>query len=463
MRTDNSFRNTLHFYNRAGFGTTFKDGEKQGRHSLERTVDKYIESSSATKPLNVVTFVQPANYKMLSDDEKKAFNKLRGDQNLLLNTSFIQRFLDPKTALRERMTLFWHGHFACRDNNPVYSQQLNNLERQYALENFRELLIAVSQSPAMLQFLNNQQNVKAHPNENFARELMELFTIGRGNYTESDIKESARAFTGWKHDETGAFKFNAKVHDPGTKTFMGRTGTFQGEDIIDILLSRKETATFLAGKIYAYLVSDVPLPRRISDLGDYYFASGYNTGALVKHILTSDWFYADDVIGKKIKSPAELLGILNKCFAVNYKDPKTLIYLQQLLGQTLFNPPNVSGWKGGRNWINTSSLLFRMKVPSMMLNSGIIEFQGKPDPEEEALIAFNKKNGATVQKKMNTSVDWNAFLTALPDPVSQGQLIEYFLPSGLDTNKRHKILSTNTGDLQRIVIQLISTPEYQLF
>ena len=133
----------------------------------------------------------------------------------------------------EKMTLFWHNHFACRSNNALYAQQLNNIQRSYALGNFRDMVLEVSKSPAMLQFLNNQQNQKGHPNENFARELMELFTIGRGNYTEQDIKESARAFTGWGFDKDGAFKLRPFQHDDGEKTFMGKTGNLNGEDIIN--------------------------------------------------------------------------------------------------------------------------------------------------------------------------------------------------------------------------------------
>lgn len=462
MKTENSLQNTMHLFYRAGFGCSYTAALKIADHSIEKMVKNYFTASSANKPLTGADFVYPENFKIMEADEKKTVVRNREQQLQTLNASWLARFSDPETQLRERLTLFWHGHLACRVENPVLMQELNNIQRTYAMENYKDLLLAVSKSAAMLQFLNNQQNKKGHPNENFAREVMELFTIGRGNYTETDIRESARAYTGWSHDKDFKFKFNEKNHDTGPKTFMGRTGNFTGEDIIDIILSRPETAHFLATKLYAYLVSDTPDAGNIQELAQIYYQSNYNTGELVKHMLNASWFYAPKNIGNKIKSPVEFIAILNKTFNVTYADPKTTYYLQQLLGQTLFNPPNVSGWKGGKAWIDTSSLLFRMKIPSVILNSGVIDFQGKHDPEEEALIALQKKTPTTLQKKVSSVVDWNDFLHSLPEPVSQTELITYLLPSGLNQSERSKALINNPSDLKGIVVELISTPEYQL-
>lgn len=462
MKTENSLSNTLHMYYRAGFGCSYTEALKVADHSIEKMVKNYFKSAVANKPIEAATFKYPENFKMLMGEEKKAVQKEREQQKLNLNVAWLARFSDPETQLRERLTLFWHGHLACRVDDPMLMQELNNIQRTYALENFKDLILGVSKSAAMLNFLNNQQNRKNHPNENFAREVMELFTIGRGNYTETDIRESARAYTGWQHDKDLKFVFNEKNHDAGSKTFMGKTGNFTGENIIDIILARPETAHYLATKLYTYLVSDTPDPAHITELAGIYYQSNYHTGELVRHILSADWFYEPQNRGTKIKSPVEFIAILNKTFNVTYSDPKTPFYLQQLLGQTLFNPPNVSGWAGGKAWIDTSSLLFRMKIPSVILNSGLIEFQGKHDPEEEAQIAMQKKAPSAMQKRVSSVVNWDEFLNTLPSPVSQTDLITYLLPSGMNQQEREKVLTLNRSDLKGVIVELISTPEYQL-
>lgn len=462
MTTGNSLQNTMHLYYRAGFGCSYADAEKTAHHSIEKMVKNHFKNATANKPITAAQFTYPENFKSLTGDEKKAVQKEKDQQKQNLNVTWLTRFSDPETALRERLTLFWHGHLACRVDNPMQMQELNNIQRNFALENFKDLLLAVSKSAAMLDFLNNQQNKKNHPNENFAREVMELFTIGRGNYSENDIRESARAYTGWQHDKDFKFTFNVKNHDASPKTFMGQKGNFTGEDIIDILLSKPATARFLATKIYTYLVNDVPDQQQITDLADIYYKSSYHTGELVKHILSSDWFYSAQNTGNKIKSPVEFIAILNKTFNISYTDPKSLFYLQQLLGQTLFNPPNVSGWAGGKAWIDTSSLLFRMKIPSVILSSGLIEFQGKHDPEEEALIALQKKTPSAIQKRMSSVVDWSAILNSFPESISQSDLITYLLPAGMSETQRRSMLSTDRADLKGVIVELISTPEYQL-
>lgn len=462
MNTANSLQNTMHLYYRAGFGCSYADAEKTAHHSIEIMVRNHFKNATANKPILAAQFLYPENFRSLIGDEKRAVQKEKDQQKQNLNVAWLTRFSDPETELRERLTLFWHGHLACRVDNPMQMQELNNIQRNFALENFKDLLLAVSKSSAMLDFLNNQQNKKNHPNENFAREVMELFTIGRGNYTENDVRESARAYTGWQHDKDFKFVFNLKNHDSGSKSFMGQVGTFTGEDIIDILLSKPATARFLATKIYSYLVNDTPNQQQISELADIYYKSNYHTGELVKHILTSDWFYTSQNTGTKIKSPVEFIAILNKTFNISYTDPKSLFYLQQLLGQTLFNPPNVSGWAGGKAWIDTSSLLFRMKIPSVILNSGLIEFQGKHDPEEEALIALQKKTPSAIQKKISSIVDWGVILNSFPESISQSELITYFLPAGMNKTQRSSMLSPDRADLKGVILELISTPEYQL-
>ncbi|RYD68844.1 MAG: DUF1800 domain-containing protein, partial [Sphingobacteriales bacterium] len=337
------------------------------------------------------------------------------------------------SPLREKMTLFWHGHFACRSNNPMYAQQLNNIQRQHGLGSFRTLLIEVSKSPAMLQYLNNQQNKKGKPNENFARELMELFTLGRGNYTENDIKESARAFTGWTYDKDGTFFFRKNQHDDGTKTFFGKIGNFEGENIIDIILDKPETATFISRKIYKFFVNDTPNEEHVKELANHFYNAKYDISEMMRKLFTADWFYSPENVGTKIKSPSEFLIGLSREFFVTYNKPQVLIQLQSSLGQYLFNPPNVAGWPGGQNWIDSSSLMLRMRIPSLVLNDGEIDFSGKADPEDEAVIALSRtattmaNNTKKPKSYVNAQADWPKFLDNLPKGVTPVELTEFLL------------------------------------
>src|SRR5262249_34193319 len=191
--------------------------------------------------------------------------------------------------------------------NIFYQQGLLDVIRRNALGNFGDLLKEVSKSAAMLFFLNNQQNRKDHPNENFAREVMELFTMGRGNYTEQDIKEAARAFTGWGANAGGEFVFRKFQHDTGEKTVLGKSGNFDGDNIIDILIENKQTARFITRKIYRYFVNDEVNEAIVDKLANKFYQSNYDISELMKEIFSSDWFYDPKNIGSRIKSPVELI------------------------------------------------------------------------------------------------------------------------------------------------------------
>jgi uncharacterized protein (DUF1800 family) len=197
----NNSRYIKHLYARAGFGIRFEDLHDHENWTIKKSVRKLFKASEKSTPITVLTEnIDLRNHQNLTDDQKKAIQQDRNAQEKALNNAWTKQLDETDAQLREKMTLFWHNHFACNIGNAYYEQELNNIERDNALGNFKTLLLQVSQSPAMLQFLNNQQNQKGHPNENFAREVMELFTLGRGHYTEQDIKESARAYTGWAYD-----------------------------------------------------------------------------------------------------------------------------------------------------------------------------------------------------------------------------------------------------------------------
>ncbi|WP_421945260.1 DUF1800 domain-containing protein [Pedobacter sp.] len=479
MSPKDNFYKVKHLYSRAGFGISYKDLQKLSRKNYEKVVDTLLKTPKEQDDISLIDNVaskqqmlmQSGLYakKDLTDEEKKQRQeivKMQNERSRDLNIAWVEKMINTSTPLREKMTLFWHGHFACRSNNPMFAQQLNNIQRANSLGSFKTLLVEVSKSPAMLQYLNNQQNRKGKPNENFARELMELFTLGRGNYAEQDIKESARSFTGWMYDKDGSFIFRPNLHDTQPKTFFGKTGNFDGENIIDIILQKPETAMFISRKIYKFFVNDTPNETHVKDLADTFFTSGYDISAMMKKLFTADWFHSPENVGTKIKSPAEFLVGLSREFYVTYNKPQVLIQLQSSLGQYLFNPPNVAGWPGGQNWIDSSSLMLRMRIPSLVLNDGEIDFSGKADPEDEAVIAQSKAATASVNAQVkpksyvDAKADWPKFLESLPKGTTPIELAEFLLQPKLN-NKITTMISDNKG-LRSTSVELTSMPEYQL-
>ncbi|WP_372976695.1 DUF1800 family protein [Mucilaginibacter sp.] len=450
-----------HLYARAGFGLRFADLQQAQHLTVKQTTDQLFKASGEIRQLNVVA--TNSSYKDADDAlTKKMFLQQQRQLEKDLNIAWVTQMSSGDSQLREKMTLFWHNHFACRTQNPWYAQQLNNIHREHALGNFRTMLLQVSQAPAMLQFLNNQQNKKGHPNENFARELMELFTIGRGNYTEQDIKESARAFTGWGFNNNGEFAERKFLHDAGPKTFMGKSGNFTGADIIDTLLQKKETANFICTKLYKYLVNDTPDPKHINTMADVFYNSNYEITPVLKLIFTADWFYADKNIGNIIKSPVDFIVGLSRQFYVDYKNPDVLLQFQRTLGQVLFNPPNVAGWPGGKSWIDSSSLMYRIKIPSTVLSDGVIDFKGKTDPEDEAVLAAIPNTNA--RKDVNTPAqsqpNWDDFLAAIPPGTSKAAIAHVLLATPISNNLMQMI--NKATNIKAMAIELVSTPEYQL-
>jgi uncharacterized protein (DUF1800 family) len=292
-----------HLYCRAGFGSSpniLKDLPKNRKY----VVESLFANSKSTTPLKIdLSFIDGVTQKDLKNNPKLAQElRVKSRKKIaVLNYAWMNRLIQPKELLRERMTLFWVNHFVCKDNHVVYAQKFNNTLRSHALGDFRGFVKAISKEAAMLKYLNGKQNRKAKPNENFARELMELFTLGEGQYSEKDIKESARAFTGYNHDYKGDFKFRAKQHDEGIKTFLGKSGNFSGDDIIDIILENKQCARYISDKIYRYFVNPKSNKKHIEAMTDVFYKD-YNIENLMRFVLLSDWFYHEKNIGAKLKS-----------------------------------------------------------------------------------------------------------------------------------------------------------------
>src|SRR3954468_24011627 len=322
--------------------------------------------------------------KDLSDQEKKKLRQASRESIKSLNLAWLNEMINSQAQLREKMSLFWHGHFASRNLNILYQQQLLDAIRRNALGNFGDMLKEVSKSAAMINFLNNNQNRKDHPNENFAREVMELFTMGRGNYTEQDVKEAARAFTGWGATAKGEFVFRRFQHDYGSKTVLGKTGNFDGDEVLEILLEQKQTARFISQKIYRFFVNDTLDQQKADWLADRFYKSDYDIGKLMEDIFTGDWFYDEKNIGCKIKSPVELLVGIQRMLPMKLENEEALLLLQRLLGQILFYPPNVAGWPGGKTWIDSSTLMMRMRIPQLINDRD--EFNIKPKTDDDQMM-----------------------------------------------------------------------------
>ncbi|NUM42001.1 MAG: DUF1800 domain-containing protein, partial [Leptospiraceae bacterium] len=335
-----------HLFWRAGFGLSAEEWTERRNWSISQAVNHLFEAAKKAKP-PVAQSGANTPEDTGQPGKEALLEKIKEERKLvaLQGSDWLQRMADPaQSALLERVALFWHGHFACQTRfSLLATAQLNTL-RTHALGSFRELTVAMARDVSMIRFLNNQQNRKDRPNENFARELMELFTIGRGNYTEKDVKEAARAFTGWSSNLRGEFLFRPGQHDYGVKTFMGQSGRFDGEDIIDRLLEKRATAEFITRKVYRYFVSEQVDEGIVAGLSKRFYESDYQTETLLREIFESDWFYAPKNMGSKIKSPADLLaGILRK-LKIRFENELSLVFVQRALGQVLFNPPNVAGW-----------------------------------------------------------------------------------------------------------------------
>jgi uncharacterized protein (DUF1800 family) len=405
-----------------------------------------------------------------SAEEKRKIREKNREDLKSLNLAWLDEMVHSEAQLREKLSFFWHGHFASRNINIFFQQQLLDIIRQNATGSFRKLLHEVSRSASILSFLNAQQNKKDHPNENFAREVMELFTMGRGNYTETDVKEAARAFTGWSANTRGEFIFRRFQHDNGKKTVLGKTGNFKGEDVIDILLEEKATASFITQKIYRFFVNDIPDKERIKWLSERFYSSDYNISSLMDDIFTSSWFYDEKNIGTRIKSPVELLAGIQRILPMKIENPDTLLNMQRILGQLLFYPPNVAGWPGGKTWIDSSTLMMRLRLPQLLDQKDNLNISAKSDDDQMMGMAANEKNQVgRMGRNIKANIQWDLYLKNF-DKLSSGSLtpaIKDILLQGKSKTPDDVLRSFADGTekknfVQTLTLQVMSLPEYQM-
>lgn len=367
-----------YFLTRTGFAP---DSQAIGTYvglSRAQAVDKLLATARVAPVTPMPAWVvEPiptrAQERALDPDARRAEGAERAHRYEALRGWWIREMVATPSPLTERMTLFWHGHFTSGQDKVPYPQLMarqNALLRRYALGNFAQMLHAVAKDPAMLLYLDGATNRKGHPNENFAREVMELFTLGEGRYTQRDVSEAARAYTGWSLDpDTRDYVWRADWHDTGVKTVLGQAGTFDGDAVLDLLLADPQTATFIVTELWREFVSSTPDAARIAPIAARFRASGYDIAVALRGLFSTDAFWDEGNRGTLVKSPAQFVVGTLRAFDVDDDDMTPLAGTLRNLGQNLFAPPNVKGWPGGSAWINSVTLLAREQFVEQLLRA----------------------------------------------------------------------------------------------
>ncbi len=476
-----------HLLNRAAFGGTPEEIEATRRKGLALAVRDLVDVRSETAELPPPKWAHPRNIAAIrmeareakanpdAENKKRELRMMEGEEIVDLRRWWLERMMNGPAPLLEKMTLFWHGHFATsaqkvRDMYWMWLQ--NDTLRRHALGNFATLTKKISRDPAMMIYLDLQQNRPVHPNENWARELMELFTVGIGNYTEDDIRESARAFTGYRLDLTNQqFRFVPRQHDPTNKTFMGHTGPLDGDNIIDILVSKPACAQFIGRKLWRYFVEDEPSNAIVDLVAKTIRAHGFEMRPVLHEIFSSAEFYSERAMRAQIKSPVQY--IVQTCKQLDAPLPSPIVAQNAMrqMGQLLFAPPNVKGWDGGKTWITTSTLLFRYNFANYLINGDAILPPG----------AGGKTAGPGFQRPLQRGAN-----QIRRDPIDVAKLVPAELrdrPDELVDLLSARLFQTRAGDKERatfvqylearkpdtsdatmrgLVHLMMSTPQFQL-
>jgi uncharacterized protein (DUF1800 family) len=427
-------RGAAHLFRRAGFAAT--------RAELEQAVSR----EPADVVAELVAAGEPESYQAQIDSLIKA--SLATGNVKRLSAQWVYRMLTTPAQLQEKMTLFWHGHFAtsaAKVEDAELMQQQNELLRQYALGDFSQLLLEISRDPAMLIYLDSVTNRKAHPNENYAREIMELFALGEGNYSEEDIRELARCFTGWeiKRDK---FRFNRYQHDSGSKTVLGKTGNLTGEQGVAIVAGQATAPQFIVRKLIRFFVMDEPeaWEALINPLADELRKNELVIAPTLQRILSSNLFFSSHARARKVRSPVEFgIGFLRAL--TGSTDAYQLADALEQLGQGLYYPPSVKGWDGGRTWINSSTLLGRANLIRRLVDGGKTRF-GKQNIAE-----YLQAQGVGSTAELIDWLETSLFAVAIPAAAKQ-RLVDLDAQSQRDPVRR-------TRDAVHLLCTL---PEFQL-
>jgi len=471
-----------HLLNRAGFGGNPEEIQALYQLGLDRAVEKLLQepddSSQFPKPEGIepedflkIRMEMEALTEEARKEKRKSMQQQERQEGLALLEWWMHRMLRTSNPLREKMTLFWHGHFATsmQKVRRVYLMwQQNETLRRNALGDFSVLLKEISKDPAMMFYLDTQQSKKDHPNENFAREVMELFTLGIGNYTEEDIQQAARAFTGYKIDPSNnTFRFAPFQHDDGPKKFFGKTGNFNGDDILRMILQKPACARFITRKIWTFFAYENPNPALVDSLAQSFRNHAFAIRPVMGEIFRSAEFYSPTAVRTQIKSPVQWMIGTAKILETDLPKGFVLINSLRQLGQVPFAPPNVKGWDGGKAWISTSTLLLRYNMANFALGHGPLHVQPLKSPPGQTMPPpgrdvrtqtppdFEKIVASPIRSdrdKLLAYLSWRVFQTKLK-PAEQEPFMQFL------QNKPAPISDETLRDLLHL---MMSTPQYQL-
>ena len=473
-----------HLMNRAGFGGSPADIENLRQIGMYKAVSWFVDYAKIPDDTPAPDWAQP-NPELIArreairnaaDPETRRILQQQQYQDQFSQMADLRYWWLRRMALgprpfQEKMTLFWHGHFATSFDKvqmPYFLWLQNETLRQNATGNFNQLLIAVAEDPAMLLYLDGARSNKNAPNENFAREVMELFTLGEGHYTEQDIQQAARAYTGWGlSPDRFRYEYHPDNHDNDAKTIFGQTGNFSGEDVLNMICNKPECAIFIAKKIWRFFAQDEPPPKIVEALAAEFHNHGMDLKHLMNVIFHSREFYAPEVIRSQIKSPVQwLIASAHQLQCALPTQPMSLVMLREL-GQELFNPPNVKGWDGGIAWITTNNLLDRYNFAA-----ALVEGDRVPLPDllgqmknvmntmsDDGLMQLSPANIGPLFGPMDLSDPQN-FLDALQERFLNAQLKPQRLASLNDFLKSRSPLEES--DIRKAIRLIMCTPEYQL-
>lgn len=456
-----------HLLNRAGFGGTPEEIDRATRTGLAGTVDALLAPEAEPYPAPPPPLPAPMpprrQLRELSEEQRQQVRRAHRMAVADIRQWWIQRMVEGSQPLAEKMTLFWHGHFAtaARDVNDarlVFRQ--HQLLRQHALGSFRDLLHGIARDPAMLRFLDNDTSRHPRPNENFARELLELFTLGLGAYTEEDVRAAACAFTGWSV-EGEEFRFRPAWHDGGTKTFLGRTGNLDGGDVVDALLEHPGTARFVVRKLLVFFVGERPDEAVVEALAHAWRAGSYELRPLLRRIFQSELFYSPSVWRTQIKSPVQL--VVGTVRLLGLRVPAGLLAQQMReLGQDLLDPPSVKGWDEGEAWINSNTLLRRYHLLTTLWAKALVP--GGDAADRDPVQTVGDRRSEEVSNRLAHLVTKE--VSVEPELVVDTllwQLLPISVPMAVRQALVEQARTVPSRDRARVVAHLIvSMPEYQL-
>ncbi|HEY1663024.1 MAG TPA: DUF1800 domain-containing protein [Verrucomicrobiae bacterium] len=487
-----NYETATHLLNRAGFGGTPGDFQRLSDMWHENAIASLVDYEkipiSTVDPAwahpdfqrvealrEAVKNANPVNAKAMRDQE----NRLQASRILELRGWWLDRMANGPRPFQEKMVLFWHGHFATSidkvrnmPNSAYLMWRQNELFRRLATDNWLRLLIEAGRDPAMLVWLDQWQSRKEHPNENFARESMELFALGEGHYTETDVTEAARALTGWSYLPLyQSFTYRPEYHDSGSKTILGLTGNLTGEDFLAQVVRQPQAARFITAKIWNFFAGQMPSPALNQALAEVLTNNGYQFKPLMKVMFRSEEFYADSVIRNDVKSPVQWLVGSTRMLQCPLPPPFISSAILRGLGQDLFAPPNVKGWDGGMSWITTNTLLDRYNDAATIVNGTAQQLSpddfarkagGKGGDRLAKLAQRIHVGGVDVPKILTPEqcADKNQLVDALEHRLLQSTLSEDQEKGLRDFLSSKQVLAD--ADIKTAVRLVMSTPEYQV-